>query len=263
MVHSATRSGASTPPPQGSRNKDESASNNNVTFEEGDSPVISNTNKHRIMLEQGLLSTSSGGGSGSGGVEGFEPQDVLNSVGSPLGHDDGHYNDVNGDVARGLLLDGVVPSTPTMDIIMETTSSVAATGPASTSSQRSILSNYSGSSSDNELDGEVRENGNELVTSSSQISTGSSSVPSLLPNRAMRVQAQLVHQRRMQNTAKASGPRSPPPSLASHMIVGKEELQGMIESVTSRIDKTYQDIMAQQRKDFDRGEIIQLIYLLK
>lgn len=242
MVNSVTGSSSSTPPPSGTRSfqeevlrsglRDESASsNNNVTFGEGESPITSNTNKHRLMLEQGLLS--------SGGVEGL-PQDVLNSV--------GQYAEID-----GLLLEGVVPSTPTMDIRMETTSSVAATGPASTSSHRSMLSNYSGSSSDNELDdGLVRENGNELVTSSSQISTGSASVPSSLPNRAMRVQAQLVHQRRLQNTAKASGSRSSPPSMSSHTIVGKEELQGMMESMTTRIDKAFQEIMTQQRKDFDR-----------
>ena len=86
----------------------------------------------------------------------------FDTVKSSSGNDERHYNDANGDVAGGLLLDGVAPSTPAMDIIIETTSSVAATGLESVSSHRYILSNYSGSSSDNELDEEVCENGNGL-----------------------------------------------------------------------------------------------------
>ena len=76
-----------------------------------------------------------------------------------MGHIEGYYNNVNSDVARDLLLDGVAPSTPVIDIIIETISSVAATGLESISSYRYMLSNYSGSSLDNELDKEVYEIG--------------------------------------------------------------------------------------------------------
>ena len=58
-------------------------------------------------------------------VERFEPQDILNLVGRSLEYDKRYYNNANSDVVRGLLLDRVELSTHVIDIIIETTSSLA------------------------------------------------------------------------------------------------------------------------------------------
>lgn len=232
--------------------RDESAmsSNNIVTFESEASP-LSSVNKQQIdeveREEEMILSEEMEGSLGNT----IEPQDVRNLEDGTEDWNtaDASRNDWdNREVAEGLLLSGGVVhpvAPPTMDI-METTSSVAATGPPSFSSHRSILSNYSGSSDEDRLVDDDDEN--ELaglgVPSNCQTTGGTSSSTSLFSSRAQRIQAQLLHQRRLQNTARAT---------RNHQVVmGKDELQSWMEAMTTRLEKAVQEVLTQQRKDFDR-----------
>jgi len=226
--------------------RDESAmsTNNNVTFE-GENEI--SVNKQRLGWSEVEGETGDDILLDVDGIDNtMEPQDVPNSV---LEDGEDQHWTVNGAInsdSRNQWDNRLPSAPPTMDI-METTSSVAATGPPSFSSHRSILSNYSGSSDDDLHDvGDGSEN--ELpgsgVSSNCQ-SLGNSNNSSLFSSRAQRIQAQLLHQRRLQNTAARA--------TRSHQVVmGKDELQSWMEAMTSRLEKAVQEVLTQQRKDFDR-----------